>query len=126
MLRNPKHGYGKNMNPCIDCKIFMMKKAKKYAKEIGADFIFTGEVLDERPKSQHYPAMMLIEKEAGLKGKLLRPLSARLLPETEAEKKGLVDRTKLWIFREGHESPSSSLQRNSELKITLALLADAY
>ncbi|MCX6643906.1 MAG: hypothetical protein NT043_01685, partial [Candidatus Bathyarchaeota archaeon] len=64
MLRKPKHGYGKNMNPCIDCKIFMIKKAKKYAKEIGADFIFTGEVLGERPKSQHYPALRLIEEEA--------------------------------------------------------------
>jgi tRNA U34 2-thiouridine synthase MnmA/TrmU len=95
MLRNPKFGYGKNMNPCIDCKIFMIKKAKKYAREIGADFIFTGEVLGERPKSQHYPALRLIEEQAGLKGKLLRPLSAKLLPETVAEKKGLVDRAKL-------------------------------
>ncbi|MGA3059252.1 MAG: hypothetical protein ABSD92_02670 [Candidatus Bathyarchaeia archaeon] len=95
MLRNPKHGYGRNMNPCIDCRIFLLKKAKKYAKEIGADFIFTGEVLDERPMSQHYPAMMLIEKEGGLKGKVLRPLSARLLPETQVEKKGLVDRSQL-------------------------------
>jgi tRNA U34 2-thiouridine synthase MnmA/TrmU len=95
MLRNPKHGYGRNMNPCIDCRIFLMRKAKRYAEEIGAAFIFTGEVLDERPMSQHYPAMMLIEKEGGLKGKVLRPLSARLLPETEAEKKGLVDRSKL-------------------------------
>jgi tRNA U34 2-thiouridine synthase MnmA/TrmU len=95
MLRNPKFGYGRNMNPCIDCKIFMIKKAKKYAREIGADFIFTGEVLGERPKSQHYPALRLIEEEAGLKGKLLRPLSAKLLPETVAEKKGLVDRAKL-------------------------------
>jgi tRNA U34 2-thiouridine synthase MnmA/TrmU len=95
MLRNPKHGYGRNMNPCIDCRIFLLKKAKKYAKEIGADFIFTGDVLDERPMSQHYPAMMLIEKEGGLKGKVLRPLSARLLPETQVEKKGLVDRSQL-------------------------------
>jgi len=95
MLRNPKFGYGKNMNPCIDCKIFMIKKAKKYAKEIGADFIFTGEVLGERPKSQHYPALRLIGEKAGLKRKLLRPLSAKLLPETVAEKKGLVDRGKL-------------------------------
>jgi len=81
MLRNPKFGYGKNMNPCIDCKIFMIKKAKKYAREIGADFLFTGEVLGERPKSQHFPALCIIEEESGLKGKLLRPLSAKLLPE---------------------------------------------
>lgn len=95
MLRHPKHGYGKNMNPCIDCKIFILKKAKKYAEEVGADFLFTGEVLGERPMSQHGPALKLIAKEAGLEGKLLRPLSAKLLPETEAEKKGLIDRSKL-------------------------------
>ena len=86
MLRNPKYGYGKNMNPCIDCKIFMIRKAKKYAREIGASFIFTGEVLGERPKSQHYPALRIIEVDSGLKGKLLRPLSAKLLPETSGRK----------------------------------------
>ncbi len=95
MLRKPKHGYGRNMNPCIDCRIFLMKRAKKYAKEIGADFIFTGEVLGERPMSQHFQAMCLIEKEAGLEGKVLRPLCARLLPETAPEKKGLVNRAVL-------------------------------
>src|SRR3990170_4894674 len=92
VVRKPKHGYGRNMNPCIDCRILMAKKAKKYAKEIGAAFIFTGEVLDERPMSQHFKAMKIIEEESGLKGRLLRPLSARLLPETVIEKKGLVDR----------------------------------
>jgi tRNA-specific 2-thiouridylase len=90
MVRNPKHGYGKNINPCIDCKIFMLKKAKKYAKEIGAKFIFTGEVLGQRPMSQHREALDLIEKEAGLKGKLVRPLSAKLLPKTEAEAEGYL------------------------------------
>jgi len=95
MLRNPKHGYGKNLNPCVDCKIFILKQALKYAKEVGADFLFTGEVLGERPMSQHGPALRIIEEEAGLKGKLLRPLSAKLLPETVAERKGLVDRSKL-------------------------------
>ena len=87
VVRKPKHGYGRNMNPCIDCRIFMLRKAKKYSKEIGASFIFTGEVLGERPMSQHFRAMKIIEEEAGLKGKLLRPLSARLMPETVAEKK---------------------------------------
>ena len=94
MLRNPKHGYGSEMNPCIDCKILMLKKAKKYARKINAKFIFTGEVLGERPMSQNKRALELIEREAGLKGKLLRPLSARLLPITEAEKKW-VNRNKL-------------------------------
>lgn len=95
MIKKPKHGYGSAMNPCIDCKIFILKEAKKYAKKVGAKFIFTGEVLGQRPMSQHKKALMLIEKEAGLKGKLLRPLSAKLLPETEAEKKGWVDKDKL-------------------------------
>ncbi|MFH1787080.1 MAG: hypothetical protein ABH829_05530 [archaeon] len=95
VIRNPKHGYGKNMNPCIDCRIYILKKAKDFAKEIGADFIFTGEVLDQRPKSQHRRALEIIERESGLKGKLLRPLSAKLLAETEVEKKGLIDRKKL-------------------------------
>lgn len=99
VVRKPKFGYGRGMNPCIDCRIFMLKKAKKYAKETGASFIFTGEVLDERPMSQHRKALEIIEKEAGLKGKILRPLSAKLLPQTEAEIKGWVDRTKLLGIR---------------------------
>ena len=113
MLRNPKFGYGRNMNPCIDCKIFMIKKARKYARDIGADFIFTGEVLGERPKSQHLPALRVIEEEAGLKGKLLRPLSAKLLPETAAEKKGLVDRTRLLCIRGRSRKPQFQLARES-------------
>jgi tRNA-specific 2-thiouridylase len=91
VIRRPKYGYGKNMNPCVDCRIFMFKKAKKYAKSIGAEFIFTGEVLGQRPMSQHRGAMDLIEREAGLKGKIVRPLSAKLLPKTEAEEKGFID-----------------------------------
>jgi len=116
MLRNPKHGYGRNMNPCIDCRIFLFKRAKKYAKEIGADIIFTGEVLDERPMSQHYPAMKLIEKEAGLEGKVLRPLSARLLPETAVEKKGLVDRSKLLDIQGRSRKPQFALAKEFNIK----------
>ncbi|HEC88170.1 MAG TPA: DUF814 domain-containing protein [Thermoplasmata archaeon] len=99
VIRNPKYGYGKNMNPCIDCRIFMLNQAKKYAKKVGAKFIFTGEVLDERPMSQHYKALKIIEKEADLEGKILRPLSVKLLPKTEAEKNGWVDRNKLLAVR---------------------------
>lgn len=95
IIKNPKHGYGRNMNPCIDCRIFMIRKAKEYAKEIGASFIFTGEVLGERPMSQHRKALETIEKEADLAGKILRPLSAKLLPETEAEKKRWIKREEL-------------------------------
>lgn len=99
MLLNPKYGYGRAMNPCIDCRIIMLKEAKKYAKKIKADFIFTGEVLDERPFSQSRKALEIIEKEAGLERKILRPLSAKLLPITEIEEKGLVDRKKLLEIR---------------------------
>ena len=117
MLRKPKHGYGKNLNPCVDCKIFILKKAKKYAKEIGADFIFTGEVLGERPMSQHGPALKIIAEESGLKGKLLRPLSAKLLAETSAEKKGLVDRTKLLSIQGRSRKPQFALAQEYGIKV---------
>ncbi len=116
IIRKPKHGYGRNMNPCIDCRIFILKKAKKYAREMGASFIFTGEVLGERPMSQHWKALMTIEEEAGLKGRILRPLSARLLPETEAEKQGLVDRKKLLSIRGRSRKPQIELAE--ELALT--------
>ncbi|NQT46111.1 MAG: hypothetical protein HQ593_01365, partial [Candidatus Omnitrophica bacterium] len=86
IVKNPEHGYGSNMNPCIDCRIFMLKKAKAYMEETGAGFIVTGEVLGERPMSQRRDAMHLIEKKAGLKGFILRPLSAKLMDETIPEK----------------------------------------
>ncbi|HEX9862786.1 MAG TPA: hypothetical protein VGB11_05830 [Candidatus Bathyarchaeia archaeon] len=95
VVRKPKFGYGKNMNPCVDCRIFMLRKAKRYAKSTGAAFIFTGEVLGQRPMSQHRGALDLIEREAGLKGKILRPLSAKLLPRTEAQEKGFVSEEEL-------------------------------
>jgi tRNA-uridine 2-sulfurtransferase len=117
MLRKPRHGYGRNLNPCVDCKIFILKKAKKYAKEIDADFLFTGEVLGERPMSQHGPALRIIEQESGLKGKLLRPLSAKLLPETVAEKKGLVDRTQLLCIQGRSRKPQLQLAKEYGIKI---------
>jgi tRNA-specific 2-thiouridylase len=95
VVKHPKHGYGKNMNPCIDCRIFMLKKAKTYMEESGAAFIVTGEVLGQRPMSQRKEAMDLIEKEAGLEGFILRPLSAKVLPATVPEREGWVDREKL-------------------------------
>jgi len=95
IVKKPKFGHGCGMNPCIDCRIFILKKAKAMMKKYKADFIATGEVLNERPMSQHLEALKLTEEETGLKGKLLRPLSAKLLPETDAEKEGLVDRSKL-------------------------------
>lgn len=95
MVRKPKHGYGSAINPCIDCRIFILKKAKQLMPKYKASFIVTGEVLNERPMSQNLNALKLVEKESHLQGKLLRPLSAKLLPETDAEKQGLVDRNKL-------------------------------
>ena len=95
VIRNPKFGYGKNLNPCIDCRIYILKKAKLFAEQINADFIFTGEVLDQRPKSQNLKALRIIEEESNLNGKLLRPLSALMLKPTILEKKGLIDRSKL-------------------------------
>jgi len=109
VVRKPKHGYGRNMNPCIDCRVFMLKKAKKYAEEMGFSFIFTGEVLDERPMSQHFEALKTIEREAGLEGEILRPLSAKLLPETVAEKKGFVDRRRLLSIRGRSRKPQIEL-----------------
>jgi len=99
IIKKPKYGYGSGMNPCIDCRIFMLRKAKDYAKKTKAHFIATGEVLNERPMSQHGKALAIAEKESGLEGKLLRPLSARLLPETEVEKKKLADRNKLLAIK---------------------------
>jgi len=95
VIKKPKYGYGSALNPCIDCRIFMLKKAKQMMKKEKADFVVTGEVLNERPMSQTKNNLILIEKESGLQGKILRPLSAKLLQETEAEKKGFVDRNKL-------------------------------
>jgi len=116
IVRKPKFGYGKNMNPCIDCRIFMLKKAKKYAEEMGASFIFTGEVLGQRPMSQHRKTLGIIEKKAGLKGKILRPLSAKLLPPTEVEKKGLISRETL-LGIEGR-SRKKQIRLAQELKVT--------
>lgn len=95
IINNPRFGRGTAMNPCVDCHLFMLKEAGKLAKKIGADVVATGEVLGQRPMSQQMRELLLIEKEAGLTGRLLRPLSAKLLPETAAEKAGTINREKL-------------------------------
>jgi len=92
ILKKPKYGYGKGMNPCLDCRILMLKKAKEILKKEKFDFVATGEVLGERPMTQNKFALELTEKESSLKGILLRPLSAKLLKETIFEKKGLIKR----------------------------------
>jgi tRNA-specific 2-thiouridylase len=95
ILMMPKHGYGKNLNPCIDCRILGIRKAYQLMKELGASFIVTGEVLGQRPMSQNKRAMELIEKESGASGFLVRPLSAKLLTPTIPEEKGWINREKL-------------------------------
>ena len=99
MLKHPKHGFGSGMNPCIDCRAMMFEAGKKHMQEIGAEFIISGEVLGQRPMSQHAPALKTIEKESGLEGKIVRPLSAALLPPTDPELKGLIKREDLGRVR---------------------------
>ncbi|MDD5489917.1 MAG: tRNA 4-thiouridine(8) synthase ThiI [Candidatus Moranbacteria bacterium] len=95
IVRQPCFGHGAGMNPCVDCHLLMLKKAKKIAAREKFDIIATGEVLGQRPMSQNIEALKLIEREAGLVREILRPLSAKSLPETEMEKTGVVDRGKL-------------------------------
>lgn len=95
VLLNPKHGYGKNMNPCLDCKGFMVKKAKEWMLANNFDFIITGEVIGQRPMSQRRDTMPIVQKESEANDLLLRPLCAKLLPETIPELSGWVDRDKL-------------------------------
>jgi len=92
MLKNPKHGYGSCMNPCIDCRGMMYNAAKEHMKKTNADFVITGEVLFQRPMSQNNRALHIIEKETDMECKVLRPLSAKHLPPTDAEKIGLINR----------------------------------
>lgn len=109
ILHKPKYGYGKNLNPCVDCKILMLKKAKEIMKKNKASFIFTGEVAGQRPKSQKIDKLRIIEREAGLDGYVLRPLSAKLLKETITEKNGVIDRNKLFDI--------SGRSRNRQLEL---------
>jgi tRNA-uridine 2-sulfurtransferase len=95
LLRHPRWGYGRNMNPCLDCRLFMFRLAKPCMEEHGAQFLFSGEVVGQRPMSQMRDRMALVDRQSGLAGLILRPLSARLLDETEPERRGWVDRSRL-------------------------------
>ena len=99
MLKHPKHGIGAGFNPCVDCRTMMFDAAKKHMEEIGAEFIISGEVLGQRPMSQHLDSLRMIEKDSSLVGKIVRPLSAGLLPETDPEKDGLIKREDLGMIR---------------------------
>lgn len=112
IVKNPKYGYGSNINPCLDCRIFMFKKAGEYMRETQASFLITGEVLGERPMSQRRDAMRIIERDAGLEGLILRPLSARLLESTIPEREGLVDREKLLTIQGRSRKPQIQLAKD--------------
>ncbi|MCX5716452.1 MAG: tRNA 4-thiouridine(8) synthase ThiI [Candidatus Omnitrophica bacterium] len=116
VVKSPKHGYGSGVNPCVDCKIFMFKKAKEYMQNSGASFLATGEVLGERPMSQRRDTLSIIERESGTKGLLLRPLSARLLDPTIPEQDGTVDREKLYAISGRSRKPQMELAAKFGIK----------
>ena len=95
MVKNPRYGYGKNLNPCIDCHAMMFRLAGERMASDGFDFLFSGEVLGQRPMSQNLTALQTVAKHSGLRDRILRPMSARLLPITPMEEAGLVDRERL-------------------------------
>ena len=109
MLQAPKHGYGKGMNPCIDCHTLMFREAGKIMEAEGADFLFSGEVLGERPMSQNRQSLMTVAKESGYNDFIVRPLSAKLLPETPPELEGKIDRERLLSFSGRSRKPQMEL-----------------
>jgi len=109
LIKDPPHGYGKNMNPCIDCHAFMIRRTGELMAELGGDFIITGEVLGQRPMSQRRDSLRVVEKESGVEGYLLRPLSAKLLPATVPEEKGWVDRERLLALQGRTRKPQMAL-----------------
>lgn len=111
IVKAPKYGYGRNMNPCIDCRILMFKKAGQFMRKVGASFLITGEVLGQRPKSQHRASLGIIDKESRLKGLILRPLSAKLLSPTIPEQEGWVDRNRLLDIHGRSRKPQIQLAR---------------
>jgi tRNA-specific 2-thiouridylase len=110
-VKNPKFGHGRNMNPCMDCRILMLKEAKAFMEMTGASFIITGEVLGQRPMSQRRDALNIIDREAGLRGMVLRPLSAKLLKPMSAEEAGLINRELLYDFSGRSRKPQMALAK---------------
>ncbi len=111
MVERPPHGYGSGMNPCIDCRIYMLRKVKEMLPQSGASFIITGEVLGQRPMSQHRNTLRLIERESGLEGLILRPLSAQHFEPTVPEAEGIVDRRKLLAVSGRSRKPQIELAK---------------
>ena len=116
IVKNPKYGHGKNMNPCVDCRILMLKEAKNFMQITGADFLITGEVLGQRPMSQRRDTFPVIDREADVKGYVLRPLSAKLMKPTVPEEQGLVNRDLLHDFSGRSRKPQMALA--TELGLT--------
>jgi tRNA U34 2-thiouridine synthase MnmA/TrmU len=108
---NPKHGYGSNLNPCLDCKIFMVGKAKQWMDEHGFDFIITGEVMGQRPMSQRKKMLPVVLEESKADDRLLRPLCAKHLNPTLPEREGWVDREKLLSFHGRNRKPQIALAK---------------
>lgn len=111
MIKNPRYGYGKNMNPCIDCHAMMFRLAGEVMDQEGFDFLFSGEVLGQRPMSQNAIALKTVAKHSGFPQRILRPLSARILPITEMEEQGLVDREQLLDIQGRSRKPQEALAR---------------
>ena len=109
VVLNPKHGYGANLNPCLDCKSFMVGRAREWMEERGFDFIITGEVIGQRPKSQRRETMPVVARESGADDRLLRPLCAKRLPPTRPELEGWVDRERLHDFTGRSRKPQIAL-----------------
>ncbi|MDD5669988.1 MAG: hypothetical protein PHE58_08180 [Candidatus Omnitrophica bacterium] len=109
IVKNPRHGYGSHVNPCIDCRIFMLGKAHELMLSHQANFIITGEVANQRDMSQHKPTLRMIEKRAGLLGLIVRPLSAKILPETIPEQKNWIQRDNLFNFNGRNRRPQIEL-----------------
>lgn len=112
VLLNPRHGYGQNMNPCLDCKGFMVRKAYEWIQQNDFDFIITGEVMGQRPMSQRKDTMPVVQRESGAGDLLLRPLCARHLPPTLPEREGWVNRDKLFGFNGRSRKPQMALAQH--------------
>jgi tRNA-specific 2-thiouridylase len=111
IVTNPKHGYGANLNPCLDCKIFMISKARQWMEQHGFDFIITGEVIGQRPMSQRKDLLPVVVRESGADDRLLRPLCAKNLAPTLPEREGWVDRSKLLDFHGRNRKPQMALAK---------------
>ncbi len=111
VLFNPKYGYGANLNPCLDCKIFMVKKAKEWMEAHDFDFIITGEVIGQRPMSQRKDTMPVVQRDSGVTDRLLRPLCAKNLPQTLPEREGWVKRDELYDFSGRTRKPQMALAK---------------